>query len=227
MKGLRVDDIQSPSGNAAKAGIIVDDIIAKVNDREVETVDSLIAIMQSNEGQECQFEIICKGELKTIVMMAGPLGLSLIPIDIEYKYYEAKSGSDPTLRKMSEDRYELHKKIGNIQLTTAPSLEGYRIVKTETVIGAECAFGMNVFKDIFTSVTDFTGGRSGALQNTLRDARNRCLEDLRLEAYEAGANAVVAVDIDYSEFSGGGRAMLFVAASGTAVIVEPLEDLSK
>ena len=32
-----------------------------------------------------------------------------------------------------------------------------------------------------------------------------------------GADAVIGVDLDYSEFSGGGKSMLFIVASGTAV----------
>ncbi|MDD9883321.1 MAG: heavy metal-binding domain-containing protein [Gammaproteobacteria bacterium] len=35
-----------------------------------------------------------------------------------------------------------------------------------------------------------------------------------------GANAVIGVDLDYSEFSGGGKSTLFLAASGTAVIAD-------
>jgi hypothetical protein len=36
-----------------------------------------------------------------------------------------------------------------------------------------------------------------------------------------GANAVVGVALDYSEFSGQGKSMLFLVASGTAVIIKP------
>ncbi|MDD9823409.1 MAG: heavy metal-binding domain-containing protein [Gammaproteobacteria bacterium] len=35
-----------------------------------------------------------------------------------------------------------------------------------------------------------------------------------------GADAVIGVDLEYSEFSGGGKSMLFLAASGTAVIAD-------
>ena len=49
--------------------------------------------------------------------------------------------------------------------------------------------------------------------------RKTVLKELRKEAYLVGANAVIAVDLDYNEFSGGGKSMLFVVASGTAVEV--------
>lgn len=112
---------------------------------------------------------------------------------------------------------------GPVILTTAPSLEGYRIVKTLEVITAECAFGMNIFRDVFAAVTDIFGGRSHATQNVLRDARKACLSELRREAASIRANAVIAVDLDYSEFSGGGKSMLFLVASGTAVQVDKIE----
>lgn len=80
---------------------------------------------------------------------------------------------------------------------------------------------MNIFRDYFAAVTDIFGGRSSATQRVLRDARKTCLAELKKEADELGANAVIAVKLDYSEFSGGGKSMLFLVASGTAVVIEP------
>ncbi len=88
------------------------------------------------------------------------------------------------------------------------------------MITAECVYGMNIFKDLFSGVRDIFGGRSGAVQNTLRDARKTVLNELKKEAFQLGANAVVAIDLDYSEVSGGGKSMLFLVASGTAVMIE-------
>ena len=78
---------------------------------------------------------------------------------------------------------------------------------------------MNVFKDMFTNIRDFVGGRSKAVQKTLRDSRRTALYELKKEAYEVGANAVVGVDLDYVELSLGGS-MVMLVASGTAVVVE-------
>ena len=108
-----------------------------------------------------------------------------------------------------------------IILTTAHSLDGYRVTRTLEVITAECVFGMNFLRDFFSSMTDFFGGRSSATQKVLKDARKTCLEELRKEAEELGANAVIGLRLDYSEFSGGGKSMLFLVSSGTAVVVEP------
>ena len=57
------------------------------------------------------------------------------------------------------------------------------------------------------------------MQKTLRDSRRTALYELKKEAYEVGANAVVGVDLDYVELSLGGS-MVMLVASGTAVVVE-------
>lgn len=58
-----------------------------------------------------------------------------------------------------------------ITLTTAHTLDGYKITKTLEAITAECVFGMNFLRDFFSSITDFFGGRSSATQKVLKDAR--------------------------------------------------------
>ncbi|MEC8210259.1 MAG: heavy metal-binding domain-containing protein [Pseudomonadota bacterium] len=56
------------------------------------------------------------------------------------------------------------------------------------------------------------------MQNTLRDARRTALAELRREALFVGADAVIGVDLDYQEITGGGKnGMIMLVASGTAV----------
>ena len=81
---------------------------------------------------------------------------------------------------------------------------------------------MNIFKDLFAGLRDIVGGRSKAVQKTMRDSRRTALYELKKEAHEVGANAVVGVDLDYVEISAGGSMVLLVA-SGTAVIIELTE----
>lgn len=106
-------------------------------------------------------------------------------------------------------------------VTTEFSMAEYRVTQRIEVITAECVFGMNLFKDFFAGIRDIFGGRSSSSQKVLRDARRTCLTELRREALIVGANAIVGVDLDYSEISGDGKSMLFVVVSGTAVTVEP------
>lgn len=116
---------------------------------------------------------------------------------------ENGSRSDPALER--------------ILLSTAPTVAEGSVKQTLGIVTAECAFGMNIFSDFFASIRDVVGGRSGSWQKALRDARQICLDELKWEAHQLGADAVISVSLDYSEISGGGKQMLFLVASGTAV----------
>ena len=123
------------------------------------------------------------------------------------------------MRKITEERIQNENKLKGIILTTEndPNLE---ITERIEIISAECVYGMNIFRDMFSGVRDIVGGRSKSSQNVLRDARREVLRELRDEAFSIGANAVIAIDLNYSEFSGGGKSMLFVVATGTAVKIK-------
>jgi len=123
-------------------------------------------------------------------------------------------------RSMKLEVVQRDAEIDAITLTTetAPNL---KIMKRIEIVTAECAFGMNAFKDLFAGVRNIVGGRSEAVQKTMRDSRRVALYELKKEAYEVGANAVVGVDLDYVELSSSGS-MVMLVASGTAVIVEDL-----
>ena len=105
-------------------------------------------------------------------------------------------------------------------LTTSHTLQGIEVTKYLGVVSAECAYGMNMFKDMFANVRNLVGGRSTAVQDTMRDSRETVMQELKREAHAKGANAVIAVDIDYTQLGAGGNIMVLVSASGTAVIIE-------
>jgi len=105
-------------------------------------------------------------------------------------------------------------------LTTTPSVANRDIEQYLGIITGEVIVGANLFKDLFASVRDIVGGRAGAYEQTLRDAREEAFRDLRNEAYDVGADAVIGIDIDY-EVVGQGGSMLMVSVSGTAVRLGP------
>ncbi|MBD9526209.1 YbjQ family protein [Paracoccus sp. PAR01] len=137
-------------------------------------------------------------------------------------------GTDPETEaaraKAAADKAEAERKAAEREsqiravLLTTETASDLRVVKRLDVVTAECAFGMNIFKDLFASARDFFGGRSEAVQKTMRDARKTALYELRREAHLIGANAVVGVDLDYVELSTGGS-MVMLVASGTAVVI--------
>jgi len=118
-----------------------------------------------------------------------------------------------------EKSREDDKAIKAIILTTETYPHDIQILERVEIVTAECAFGMHIFKDLFAGVRDIFGGRSEAVQKTMRDARRTALYELKKEAHEVGANAVIGVDLDYVELSAAGS-MVMLVASGTAVKIE-------
>lgn len=104
-------------------------------------------------------------------------------------------------------------------ITTTPSLDGKKISAYLGVVTGEAIVGANLFRDLFASITDIVGGRSGAYEKELRRAREIAFEELTAAASQLGANAIVGVDIDY-EVLGERNGMLMVSVSGTAVRTE-------
>lgn len=101
-------------------------------------------------------------------------------------------------------------------VTTTNSIEGHTITDYRGIAVGEAIMGANVVRDVFASITDIVGGRSGAYESKLQDARDTALRELEERATQLGANAVVGVDLDYEVV---GQSMLMVSASGTAVII--------
>ena len=101
-------------------------------------------------------------------------------------------------------------------ITTTPSVENRPIREYLGIVTGEVIVGANIFKDLFAGIRDIVGGRAGAYEGALRDARNEAFRELEAEAADRGADAVIGVDIDY-EVVGSNGSMLMVSVSGTAV----------
>jgi uncharacterized protein YbjQ (UPF0145 family) len=101
-------------------------------------------------------------------------------------------------------------------MTTTSTVEGRPVSQYLGVVTGEVIVGANIFKDLFASVRDIVGGRSGAYESSLRDARQTAVKELAEEARALGADGVIGIDLDY-EVLGQGGSMMMVSASGTAV----------
>jgi len=99
-------------------------------------------------------------------------------------------------------------------LTTTPNIEGRVIRDYVGLVTGEAIMGANIVRDLFASVTDIVGGRSGAYEAKLGDARRIAIREMEDMAKGLGADAIVGIDLDYEVIREG---MLMVTASGTAV----------
>ncbi|MBQ7883381.1 MAG: YbjQ family protein [Phascolarctobacterium sp.] len=104
-------------------------------------------------------------------------------------------------------------------MTTTAALQGKEIVEYKGLVFGEVVSGVNIFKDMFSGIRDVIGGRSGAYEGEIEEARDKALEEMAKRAEKMGANAVIAVDVDY-EVLGEKNGMLMVSVSGTAVVVK-------
>ena len=103
-------------------------------------------------------------------------------------------------------------------VTTTQGIEGKRIVQYLGIVTGEAVLGANLFRDLFAGIRDIVGGRSGAYEDVLADARRQAIAEMEAEAAKLGGNAVIGVDLDY-EVLGSNGSMLMVTCSGTAVVV--------
>ena len=101
-------------------------------------------------------------------------------------------------------------------LSTTPTIEGRPIQQYFGIVSGEVIIGANFFKDFTASLHDIFGGRATIYENTLCEAKEKALNEMRQRAENMGANAIVGIDLDY-ETIGQSGSMLMVSCSGTAV----------
>lgn len=105
--------------------------------------------------------------------------------------------------------------------TTTHQIEGRTITQYKGVVTGETIIGANIIRDLFASVRDIVGGRSGSYERVLREAKDTAMAEMQDNAKRIGANAVIGIDLDYESIqTGSGSNMLMVTASGTAVVVD-------
>ncbi|MGB4398235.1 MAG: heavy metal-binding domain-containing protein [Daejeonella sp.] len=109
-------------------------------------------------------------------------------------------------------------------VTTTNNIEGKKVVKYLGIVSGEAIIGANIVKDFFAGIRDIVGGRSGSYEEGLREAKDIALKEMQEQAFRIGANAVLAVDLDY-ETMGSNGSMLMVSSSGTAVVLEDIAGL--
>ena len=100
--------------------------------------------------------------------------------------------------------------------STTPHIAEREIARTLGVVSGEAIIGANIFRDLMAGITDIIGGRSGAYERGLRQARDIAFQEMCDAASATGGDAVVGIDLDYHAM-GRDNGMLMVTATGTAV----------
>lgn len=102
-------------------------------------------------------------------------------------------------------------------ITTSPIIENRTITEYLGPIISNEVLGVNVISDSIASFSDFFGGSSGTYRNKLENLKKTVLDDLRNQALNMGADAIVGFGIAFNEISGKGKQMFMATATGTAV----------
>lgn len=101
-------------------------------------------------------------------------------------------------------------------ITTTNTIEGRTITEYKGIVFGEVISGVNFIKDFAAGLSNFFGGRSSTYEDELIQARQNAVREMEDRARSMGADAIVAVDVDY-EVLGADNGMLMVTVSGTAV----------
>jgi uncharacterized protein YbjQ (UPF0145 family) len=132
----------------------------------------------------------------------------------------AKGALCPDCEEQGRQRaLDIAQRAERILVTTTPSIEGHRIVAYLGIESVEIVIGTGFFSELTGDISDFLGQRSRAFENKLSDAKRIAFDRLKTRAVEKNANAVIGIDLDYTEFSGN-RVGLIV--NGTLVRAVPI-----
>ncbi|NEN25360.1 heavy metal-binding domain-containing protein [Cryomorpha ignava] len=116
---------------------------------------------------------------------------------------------------------EIQRLIGIVPIISihTPLNWDYEVVGMVT---GQSTTGTGVITEFASSITDIFGAQSGRHNNKLKAGEDMCFMQLRKNAINLGANAVIATDIDYAEV-GSGKGILMVCMAGTAVNLKNID----
>ena len=101
-------------------------------------------------------------------------------------------------------------------VTTTHTIEGRQIDEYLGIVTGEVILGANIFRDMFASIRDIFGGRSGAYEEVLERGRREAIVEMVERGRSLGGEALVGVDLDYQVLGKNGS-MLMISVNGTAV----------
>lgn len=99
-------------------------------------------------------------------------------------------------------------------MTSGFNFEGYIIEEYLGVFTGECALGTGFLSSLGAGIADMLGANSTMYSEKLKKAKDYAIAQLIQQVENAGGNAIIGLDIDYTSFSAD---IMGVVASGTAV----------
>ncbi|MGC8570288.1 MAG: YbjQ family protein [Caldivirga sp.] len=109
---------------------------------------------------------------------------------------------------------------GDVIITTAPYVSGYRVVKVLGVAIGVTVRSRGLGGRFLAGLRSLAGGEIREFTELAEQARRQAIERMIQHAKELGANAVISFRLDSNEIS---EYMDEIIAYGTAVIIQPEE----
>lgn len=135
--------------------------------------------------------------------------------------------------KIAEAKYE--QDVKDLKFVVQTGIKNILIISTilppgwdyemMDMVTAQTTTGTGLITELTSSYTDIFGMQSSRMNDKLSAGEDMCFQTLRKKAFQKGANAIVSTDIDYGEV-GGGKGILMVCMSGTAVKVRNFEEIA-
>lgn len=112
-------------------------------------------------------------------------------------------------------REKMEKRLADFPMTTGFSFDGFYIAEYKQVISAEAVLGTGFLSEFAAGFADFFGVESQKFAEKLEEARLAAEVKLVERAESIGANALIGIIFNYTQFAGN---IIGVIVSGTAVI---------
>ena len=105
-----------------------------------------------------------------------------------------------------------------VTVTTANDITGYEIVAYMGIVRGIVVRSQNIAQGFIGGLKQIVGGNIAEYASVCEHARREAYELMVMHAMEVGANAVIAMRYDATEYTQGATEVL---AYGTAVKIEP------
>ena len=106
--------------------------------------------------------------------------------------------------------------------TTTDTVQGYEITQYLGIVTAEVVYGTNALRDLFASIRDVIGGRTGSYEKVFEKGQSEAIKKLEKQAQKLAANGVIGIRIDTGTINPDEKGVLFlITATGTAIQLEP------
>ena len=109
--------------------------------------------------------------------------------------------------------------MDEIPILTTPIVEGATVTNYHGIVTARNVRAVNVVRDFFTAFRDFFGGRSSSYEDVMCDMELEVLAEIRAEAADLGANAVIGFTLDFDNIGSKNKSLLMAHGKGTAVTI--------